>query len=78
MSPRKPPQRQAAASAPPPGDGSISQIKSRRRLLWIASLVFAIWLAMLLVMYFSTVYPRRHPATSPAPTLMLVPDPSSR
>jgi hypothetical protein len=53
----------------PPAD----RIKSRRRLLIALALIFALWVAMMLVMYFSTVYPHRHPATSPTSSLTVVP-----
>jgi hypothetical protein len=38
-------------------------------LLLLASAIFAIWVAMMLVMYLTTVYPHRYPATSPTPNL---------
>jgi hypothetical protein len=46
-----------APTAPPTGRSKI--------LLIITSMVFALWIAALLVMYFKTVYPQRHPATKP-------------
>jgi hypothetical protein len=48
-----------------PDKSSSAQVKSRRLLLIALSLIFALWVAMMLVMYFSTVYPHRYPATSP-------------
>jgi hypothetical protein len=56
-----------------PDHPSAAQIKSRRLLLIALSLIFALWVAMMLVMYFSTVYPQRHPATSPTSSLTVVP-----
>jgi hypothetical protein len=51
----------------PPAFTSGNQTRSRRLLLVVAAVIFAIWVAMMLVMYFTTVYPHRYPATSPIP-----------
>lgn len=43
-------------------------LKPRRALLIALSILFALWFAFLLGVYFKTVYPHRHPApTHPAP-----------
>ncbi len=52
-----------------PTSASESATRSRRILLIVASVIFAIWVAMMIVMYFGTVYPHRYPATSPMPSL---------
>ena len=56
------------APAPPNFVGG-NTIRSRRLLLLLASAIFALWVAMMLAMYFSTVYPHRYPATSPTSSL---------
>jgi hypothetical protein len=40
---------------------------TRRSKIWlvITSLVFTVWIAGLIAMYFKTVYPQRHPANPP-------------
>jgi hypothetical protein len=39
-------------------------LKPRRGLLIALSVLFALWFAFLLGVYFKTVYPHRHPATT--------------
>ena len=34
-------------------------------LLIVSSITFGLWIAAMLLMYFKTVYPQRHPATKP-------------
>lgn len=41
-------------------------LKPRRQLFVILLIVFAIWLAGLLTLYFAKVYPMRHPSSAPA------------
>jgi len=42
----------------------------QKMLLAITSIAFALWIAAMLAMYFTTVYPQRHPATQgPVATL---------
>ena len=53
----------------PPAFTAENQSRSRRLLLVAAGVIFAIWVAMMLVMYLATVYPHRYPATSPIPNL---------
>jgi hypothetical protein len=40
-------------------------LKPRRKLLVVLMVVFAIWLGALLTLYFTKVYPLRHPASGP-------------
>jgi hypothetical protein len=49
--------------------GAVNSEKTRRGLLILFSAVFAIWVVLMLVMYFTTVYPQRYPATSPISNL---------
>jgi uncharacterized protein involved in exopolysaccharide biosynthesis len=49
----------APASAPPTNE---TPIKPRRGLLIVLSIVLALWIAAMVVMYFTTVYPQRHPS----------------
>ncbi len=49
--------------------GDVSSLKGRRGLLILFSVIFAIWAGLMLTMYFTTVYPQRHPATSPISSL---------
>jgi hypothetical protein len=51
MKPATPPQ----AISPPPLS------KSRRGLLMMLAFLLALWIGMMVVMYFGTVYPRTHP-----------------
>ena len=51
-----------AASIPSP-----QPLKPRPRLLLVLSIIFALWVAGLLAMYFKTVYPYRHDSTRNAP-----------
>ncbi|MGA2233083.1 MAG: hypothetical protein ABSH22_19445 [Tepidisphaeraceae bacterium] len=37
-------------------------VKPRPRMLAFLIVVFVLWIALLLVLYFTTVYPMRHPA----------------
>jgi hypothetical protein len=39
-------------------------MKPRRGLLIVMSIAFAVWVAAMLAMYFTTVYPERHPSKS--------------
>ena len=39
-------------------------LKPRPRLLVVLSIIFALWVAGLLAMYFKTVYPYRHDSTA--------------
>ena len=54
----------APASAPPTNE---TPIKPRRGLLIVLSIALALWIAAMVVMYFTTVYPQRHPASKPVP-----------
>lgn len=44
------------APSPPPS------LKPRRGLLIVMSIAFTVWVALMLAMYFTTVYPQRHPS----------------
>jgi hypothetical protein len=57
----------APASAPSTNE---TPIKPRRGLLIVLSIVLALWIAAMVVMYFTTVYPQRHPA-KPTPSSKL-------
>jgi hypothetical protein len=41
------------------------RVKPHRKLLILFCLLFAAWIGLLLLLYFKTVYPLRHPAISP-------------
>ena len=60
MSPR-PAAERAPATAPPTNE---TPIKPRRGLLIVLSILLALWIAAMVVMYFTTVYPQRHPSHS--------------
>ena len=45
----------------PPLMPSVMPARRRRRILAALWVVFALWVATLLTMYFATVYPQRHP-----------------
>ncbi len=47
---------------------SVNPLRARKKLFVALCGVFAIWVALLLTMYFVTVYPQRHHATSPLNT----------
>lgn len=52
--------------APPkaPFKVPVSPLRPRPRLFAILCVIFALWIAALLILYFITVYPRRHPGNS--------------
>jgi hypothetical protein len=60
LKPRKTPPkaRPADADTPPPAPG----LKPHPVLFRSVCVVFAVWIIILLVMYFLTVYPLRHPS----------------
>ena len=67
MSKKNRDRRNTALPAPPPGPVSYStDLKPRPRLLLVLSILFAIWVALLLTMYFTTIYPIRHQRTLPS------------
>ena len=43
-------------------------MKPRVKLLFVFSVIFALWVGMMLVMYFGTVYKFRHPEKLPGAT----------
>ena len=48
-------------AAPPPGPITYTTaLKPQRKALIVLSIIFAAWVAVLLVLYFTTVYPIRH------------------
>ena len=47
---------------PPPEPRLARPFTPRRRMAKVLAVVYALWLAGLLVMYFTTVYPARHPS----------------
>jgi hypothetical protein len=62
---RKAPQPKAPSSAPAiPSAPSpaVQPFKPRPVLFAVLMLLFLIWVSVLLIMYFKTVYPHRHPA----------------
>lgn len=48
----------------PRGAPTSSQLRPRPRLFVILCVIFAAWMLALIVLYFTTVYSRRHPANS--------------
>ena len=46
---------------PSGGDGSQKSLRPRPRLFVALCAIFAMWMAALLILYFISVYPRRHP-----------------
>lgn len=47
---------------------ALPALAPRRKLLWILSAALALWIALLLVIYFTTVYPARsHSLTTTSP-----------
>jgi hypothetical protein len=62
---RKPPDPKAPSTAPPaPSVPSVPvrPFKPHPILFAVMMLLFAIWVSILLILYFKTVYPHRHPA----------------
>ena len=51
-----------------PPTSAADPLKPRPRMLVILAIVFALWLAFLLTMYFTTVYPHRHIESRPSVT----------
>ncbi len=50
-----------AGAEPVPTTGSLMPPRRRRLIFAVLWVVFALWVAALLAMYFATVYPQRHP-----------------
>ncbi len=71
MSRSKSPSGPAIASSAPNQAGSAADLsfvppmKPRRKLLLVACFIFVLWVGMMIVMYFGTVYPHRHAGQSP-------------
>jgi hypothetical protein len=62
---RKPSDAKAPSSAPPAPSSpppAIRPFKPHPALFAVLMLLFVIWVSILLIMYFKTVYPHRHPA----------------
>jgi hypothetical protein len=57
----------ATKKSPQPAHG-VTPLKPRPVLFAMLCLVFATWVAFLAGLYFETVYPHRHPATTQAAT----------
>jgi hypothetical protein len=55
-----------APPPPAPVGPHIVALKPQRRLLVIVSVIFALWVGLLLTMYFTTIYPIRHERTLPS------------
>lgn len=54
--------------ATPPGPITYTtKLKPRPKLLLIVSILFALWVILLLIMYFATIYSHRHGSSLPAP-----------
>jgi len=53
------------ASSPVP---AVTPLKPRRSLLFLTSVIFAVWVAAMIVMYVTTVYPQRHSKNASAPS----------
>jgi len=67
MSKKNRDRRLASTPAPPPVPISYTTtLKPRPKLLLILSIVLALWVALLITMYFTTVYPTRHNRTLPS------------
>src|SRR5262249_17858946 len=62
-----------APQTPPPPQPSPKPLKPQRALFAVLFAAFAIWVASLLWMYFTTEWPRRSRAHLPAPELMTPP-----
>lgn len=61
--------RDRQSSTPPPPPGPITYttaLKPRRKMLVLLSIIFALWVGLLLTLYFTTVYPTRHDGTLPS------------
>ena len=50
----------------PSPSAAADPLKPRPRMLVVLAIVFALWLAFLLTMYFTTVYPHRHIESRPS------------
>ena len=61
---RKPSPEPKPSEAATPKPPEVRPFTPRRKLMVVLAMVYALWLAALLVMYFTTVYPARHPTES--------------
>jgi len=67
MSKKNRDRRNIAPPAPPPGPVSYStDLEPRPKLLLVLSILFALWVGLLLTLYFTTIYPTRHQRTLPS------------
>ena len=69
MSKKNRDRKTAAAPPPAPPPGPITyttSLKPHPRLLIILSIIFALWVALLLVLYFATIYPTTHKSPLPS------------
>ena len=62
MAKSSPESKSAESSTPEPR--VVLPFAPRRKMTMVLALVYALWLSGLLVMYFTTVYPVRHPSES--------------
>ena len=62
----KPDKSSTAYQKPPTSPAD--PLKPRPRMLVVLAIVFVLWLAFLLTMYFTTVYPHRHIESRPTAT----------
>jgi hypothetical protein len=53
-------------AAPPGPITYTTALKPQRKLLVIISVIFALWVALLMTLYFTTIYPTRHERTLPS------------
>jgi hypothetical protein len=59
-----PQQPKPAPPPPPPPDITCAPLTPRPKLFAAIMVTFAIWLGVLLTLYFKTVYPERHPSAA--------------
>lgn len=68
MKPDKSSSNASSANQKPSASAAPDPLKPRPRLLMVLSIVFVLWVAFLLTMYFTTVYPHRYIEARPAGT----------
>lgn len=67
MKSRRAPHQSKRPSPPVPARPAVSPLRPQRKTFAVLMIVLAVWIAVLLGMYFTTVSPQRQPETSPAP-----------
>lgn len=59
--PRSKANTESSKSATQQADGGVADVRPHRKMFFILLALFGVWIVVLLAIYFSSVYPMRHP-----------------